>query len=570
MVTINTNSNATSPFGTNTTSSTSFNPAITLSGLGSSFDTGAMVNSLIQVERIPIFSIQAKQAKLSSKETSVLQMKDLLKTVQTTAEKFRTEIGFNSKAASFTNSDTSATTKVADVTASSSAVPGDYDLSVTQLATSSRYIFDQGFSSQFSSLGILPDAENPYITIDSGSSSATIFLDTNETLISLRNKINSSSFTGNASIINDGSSSPNKLVIQSTVTGADNDFTLIIPQFLEGAQRTVPVPLSATKLQTAQDAIFTVDGTSFTKTTNEVTDALAGITLNLNTTGSGTIKVVADDTNTKSTIEQFVTDYNQLASFIKQQSTFVQGQDRPVLFGDSSLRSVEMAMKSIINNKVTGSVYNYDSLASIGIKSNNSGQLLINDTTLTNALKTDPDAVQNIFIANGTSSDSSKANYVTHTNDTVGVTYDIKEENGTIYVKTSGTNTWDEMTSPLTNYYRGKTGKNEDGLLIYVPSGQTGFNETVTVNRGIFDALNAKIADLLDSTSGSVGLREKGISKQINDYNDDIKNIEQRVQIKAENIKQKFVQLESFMAQSESQKQYLTGQLASMTGTSKK
>jgi flagellar hook-associated protein 2 len=151
-----------------------------------------------------------------------------------------------------------------------------------------------------------------------------------------------------------------------------------------------------------QDAIFKVDGMTFTKQSNSVNDALPGVTLDLlNTTASGSsiAVTVSDDTQAITTkVQDFVAKYNDIMNFIKTNATYdsVNNVAGPLL-GDFTVQSIQSALGSSISTPITGLSGNYNSLANLGIKTERDGTITLDTNALSDALAKDSTSVVNVF-----------------------------------------------------------------------------------------------------------------------------------------------------------------------------
>ncbi len=85
-----------------------------------------------------------------------------------------------------------------------------------------------------------------------------------------------------------------------------------------------------TQVAAAQDAQLTVDTFSVTSSSNTISDAIQGVTLNLKTTGSGTVDFSRDDDAIAESVDAFATAFNNLRNTI---DSLYDGQ----LAGDSTL-----------------------------------------------------------------------------------------------------------------------------------------------------------------------------------------------------------------------------------------
>jgi flagellar hook-associated protein 2 len=179
-----------------------------------------------------------------------------------------------------------------------------------------------------------------------------------------------------------------------------------------GSESTISTGNGWTQSSYAQDAEFTINGTTATSATNTVTTALNGITLNLtpaavDTTGKSPQTVtVAPDTATQATdIENFVSDYNAVVSTISTltafDSTASAGSQGGPLLGDATVNIIQSALGGIVSGSVNANGVNA-TLASVGISLNSDGTMTLDTSTLNTALQNDPTQVSALFnLTNG-------------------------------------------------------------------------------------------------------------------------------------------------------------------------
>jgi flagellar hook-associated protein 2 len=181
-----------------------------------------------------------------------------------------------------------------------------------------------------------------------------------------------------------------------------------------GASSITSTGSSWTQSSPAEDAQFTIDGTPATSSSNSVTTAIQGVTLNLTaaaiSTSTGTpqtqtLTIAPSTTTTASDITNFVNLYNTYAGLVSPtgtnslvgfNSSAAAGSGGGPLMGNSTVTAIQNALASI----VAGSVKNGNSsvsLATIGITLNGDGTLSLNSTTLNAELTNDPTAVSALF-----------------------------------------------------------------------------------------------------------------------------------------------------------------------------
>jgi flagellar hook-associated protein 2 len=181
---------------------------------------------------------------------------------------------------------------------SSGAATGDHTLTISQIATVEKVLgnavsdksADLGYTGTFS-IGL------------SGGTSADISVTSGMSLDDIVDAINAQTSTTNvqAAIIQ-VSSTEYEIVLSATEDNAD-----IVTGSVSGDDVLNKLGVTdssggfATILQTAQAAIFKLDGIEITRDTNDITDVLSGVTFNLlQTTPSGAALDISIETDTSS------------------------------------------------------------------------------------------------------------------------------------------------------------------------------------------------------------------------------------------------------------------------------
>lgn len=166
--------------------------------------------------------------------------------------------------------------------------------------------------------------------------------------------------------------------------------------------------LSITNLDTAtqtagKDAQFTINGGSvITRNTNEVSDAISGVTVDLLSVGETTIKVATDTDTIVEDVQTFIDEFNASVSAIRDLTS-----SDGALAGDSSIRTVENYLRTNIFAQVGGLSGEYSNFVEIGITTGedfnaSEGALLELDTdAFLEALRDDPTNIANLFSNDG-------------------------------------------------------------------------------------------------------------------------------------------------------------------------
>lgn len=166
------------------------------------------------------------------------------------------------------------------------------------------------------------------------------------------------------------------------------------------------------ELLQAQDAEFTIDGFSFRRSKNQVSDAIPGVTFTLLSADAvnpktATITLTRDTEAVKKNVQGFVDAYNALVDFIKQSASFnKETLETGILFGDTTVSLVRDSILQRIVNPVAGLDESLRVLAQVGVVLGEDGKLTLNDSVLTQKLSEDLNGVIRLFSAQGTTTNS--------------------------------------------------------------------------------------------------------------------------------------------------------------------
>lgn len=171
------------------------------------------------------------------------------------------------------------------------------------------------------------------------------------------------------------------------------------------------VDVFAPTFQVGQDAVVVVDGTTYTKSSNIVTDLIQGVTLNLlqaDTANGLILSVSSNASGAMEKIKNFVAAYNEFNTFLNDQLNFnANSSQASALLGDPTLRAIQKKLKDIVSGQIPGLTTGKANLSQIGITSNSkTGVLTVNEGTLSSAISSDPEGVQRLFLGIGTPSNS--------------------------------------------------------------------------------------------------------------------------------------------------------------------
>jgi flagellar hook-associated protein 2 len=358
--------------------------------LGTGIDVSTFVADQMSALSEPVTLLQNDLTTLSTESTMLAALNSGLSTLQTDVQAFTDLNGtFNAKTA------TSSDTTQLNATASGTAASGTHTIVVTQLASNSSYYTTTSLASGSTTFG----TGTFYIKVGNNTAVPITVTSSNDTLNGLANTINNTSGLGvTASVYTDANGAHLSLVSQNS--GLANSIT-INPD-------TNTTGLSFQQGAAGQDALLTVDGISIDSSSNTISSVISGVTLNL--TGADkddvTLTVAPDVSSMTTAVNDFVSDYNTLINAINNQFAYNPSTDAsaPLLQDDDGLQMVQEQLYADANYAMTKPVDSSGNindgivnLQSLGITMNDNGTLTVDSSTLTNALTSNPTAVQNFF-----------------------------------------------------------------------------------------------------------------------------------------------------------------------------
>jgi flagellar hook-associated protein 2 len=343
----------------------------------SAIDVAGMVAGLMSVENKPLTSLQSKITSQTTLISDLGLLKSKVAAFQSALQAVENPLSYSVAIASSSNE------SAVKVTSTTGANIGSHQVTVSQLAKPAQYIFNN-FGSSNASVGFT-SASQFDLTIAGVTKSLAVSSST--TIGDLSSWINGLGL-GVAASITQTASNQYALMIQGTQSGVANNITFGVRGALtslpvSSAAATASTPATGTSGNQAQDAIFTLDSVSFSRTSNIVSDVHPGLVLNLVSSGSTATITVANGTdNGQEVIQRFIAAFNDLAATSKKlaqkgDSSTVAGS----LAGSPGAVSFIGQIKSMLS---TGVAYNSASgsnvlgLYQLGIEIQSDGTLQFN------------------------------------------------------------------------------------------------------------------------------------------------------------------------------------------------
>lgn len=360
-------------------------------GAGTSLDLNTLYDNLQTAEQTKLTPITTQQSSYKAKLTAWGVVQTALTKLQTASDALKNTSAIAQSKVSSTNTAFSASL-------ASSAAAGSYSVEVTQLAAA-QSLLSPKVNSKDTDLGDSSMSSRTITITQPGQKNPlTVTLASDKTsLADVRDAINAKQGSVSASIIKADDNSY-YLSLTSRDSGTSNEMTITTDD-AELAKYISYDLGNATNVMSEQvpaaDAKVNINGIEIIRSSNTITDAPEGVTLNLIKTNKGspeTLSVVKDNQPMTDAIQAFVDAYNSLQTTISNQTKYTkvdqgstsQNSSNGDLLGDGTLRNIQTRLRSMISaSQGSGSLA---TLSQLGITQDISGKLTVDSTKLNKAL----------------------------------------------------------------------------------------------------------------------------------------------------------------------------------------
>lgn len=406
-------------------------------GIGSGLDVNGIVKQLMAIESQPLAALDNKEAKQQTRLTAFGSLKGALSSFQSSLSALSDPAKFTGVTANFSDA------TLANISATSAAAVGSHSVEIQTLAQSHK-LKSANFATTNATLGsgTLTIQFGTYsggiftLNPDKAAQSITISSD-NSSLAGVRDTINQANAGVTASIVNDGSG--NRLVIASNDTGLSN--ALKITSTDADSNNTDIAGLSQlvydastggtsnlTQTVAASNATLVIDGISISKASNQITDAIEGVTFNLLKANAGTttsLNLSRDTASVQSTVSSFVKAFNDLNKTIVDLSKYdASTKQASILTGDSTVRSIQTQLRNVMSNPLTTAGGGLSILTEVGISFQTDGTLKLDPSKLSSVMSDPTKDVSTLFASVGKTSDS-LVSFVSAKTDTANGKYSL-------------------------------------------------------------------------------------------------------------------------------------------------
>jgi len=390
--------------------------AISSPGLGSNLDVNSIVSQLMALEQRPLTALARKEAGFQARISALGTLQSAVLALQTVAGNLVPASGSTPLQKFSLFRTTLSDPTIASASASSGAVTGSYRVDVTRLASQHAIASATGTASPFSGTGAtLPTGGTLTISLDSagGNSphkSTAITIADGSTPEAIRDAINSAS-AGVAAVVINGTAGK-QLVLTSDEAGSNQFITLAGIPGLGYDPNATPVPATDPFVQTqvAQGSAFKLNGIAVEASSNTVTTAIEGVTLNLlkgpeppAASVSTTLTISRDSSSLSSGVNALVKTFNEFHTTASSLGGYDAATRKAgVLNGDSTLRTAQENVRSALGKvppELAGA--SLQRLTDIGVTLQKDGKLNVDATKLSKAISDDLAGVADLVAAYG-------------------------------------------------------------------------------------------------------------------------------------------------------------------------
>ncbi len=229
----------------------------------------------------------------------------------------------------------------------------------------------------------------------------TIEIEDGDTLSDVASELNDAGFGLAATVMNDGSrSQPYRLSLSGRGTGKDAGLNI----------NSGTTGLDVQRILAAQDALAYVGGEggaglAVTSRTNDVKDAIPGVTLSLTRAGGPyDVEVARDLGQIKTKLNEYVDGFNGLRNSLAEFTKFdVDTESRGILLGESAVLRVETEVFGALQETIDGAG-RFKTLADVGVTFRD-GALGFDEAAFDAAWAEDAESVTRLFTLTGTELD---------------------------------------------------------------------------------------------------------------------------------------------------------------------
>lgn len=415
--------------------------AVSSIGVGSGLPLDTLLTNLMTAESQPLTLMAQKEASYQAKLTAYGTLSGALSA-------FQTAMSSLGKSSTFENLQTTVADKaILSGTASTKAATGNYQINVSQLAqahslstagqTSKTALIGTGATTtltfQFGTIsgGTLTDGTytGATFTQDAKQATGTVTIKNGDnSLQGIRDAVNAANIGVTATLVSNGSAAPDHLVFTSNKTGAVSSMKIDVDgdPALQSLLGYDPAGTQSLKQNSAgQNTQLTVNGFFVDSPTNEVKEAIQGVTLNVSKIGNTTMSIAKDTAAVETSVKAFIKAYNDLTGTIKKLTAYdATTKTGGLLVGDSTARTIQEQLSKTLSASLEGLSNTNMSLPQLGVTVQRDGTLALDSAKLSKVMESNYNDIAGLFATVGKATDS-LINFNASSSATKAGSYDI-------------------------------------------------------------------------------------------------------------------------------------------------
>ena len=536
----------------------------------SDIDWDGLIEESVAAKLVKADTIEVKISDNEAKIAAYEELQSLLQDLADSADYLRAASGssvdnaFSTRAAYLTsNGDVDASDAMA-ATVEDGSETGSYDITISQLALAHKVggTTVESSTDNFGYAGVFT------LGTDAGTS-AEITVTEDMTLDEIAEAINDvTDDSGVQATVLKVSDTEYMLILSSANTGET-----IETAYGSGDDLLTELGITASQdgdfsneLQTAQNAVFTIDGIELTRSSNTVSDAIDGVTLLLYEEtpedSSITLEIDTDLSTVKTAISDLVDAYNAYREYYIDQTAYVSSDDSEdttddteietgTLFADGTTRNVGTA----ITNALT-SMIGEDSMALLGLSFDENNYLVLDEDTLDDALIDDPEAVESLLTFSMDSSSSKLLLLSRGTTLLDDFTLDIEVDSDGDIVSASIDGDSNLFTVDGTRIIGAEGTKYEGYTFVFV--GTSSQSVDLSFETGLAELLYNATAEVADDTDGTLQTLMDDLEEVNDDLEAQVDDITERAETYRTNLTNRYAEYQAAIETAESMLDYLT------------
>jgi len=392
---------------------------------------------------------------------------------------------------------------------------------------------------------------------NTAKSSSTVSISSGATLSSIANSLSAVSGVS-ASVVNKGDGTYSLLVRSDT--GESNAIKMTVSEASgDAGLSTFDTTSDNATHQTAaaRNATLTVDGATLYRTTNSISDIFDGYTLDITKTTSSAFRISSslDKSSALTVLKDFLTTINSTREILNDFTRVGSNtEEAGVLKGNVAVSSIKNGINKIITNGIVG--YGNDNLylSELGVRTNAEGTLSVNETIFNSQFDSDSTVFDAIFNSLF-SSDSSylKVEASIGTSDPTPGSYVYSSDGSTASLE--GIAMTAKTETDGTSYFL-SSGTAPDSKGIKITPSQTVNSANIFYGRSMVQQLETYLKNSLTS-SGILTKSQSNADTKLNDLNEDLLSIDDKVENLTSRYKTQFGAMESVVTSFKSTGEYL-------------